>query len=408
MSGLAIPFAYLLAALSLPAVVNQLVNKRRVLLQVGLLLLGVQVFSTLLAISSPYLEPTRFIAILHNYAVFGFILVGAALYSIPGYRAVLVRNLAPAILSLIVAALVAYLYSLKTGGSFGYDTVTGPVNYVGSGFLSGSVIPRLSAFGVYSNSAAIFFCSLYFLYSIESPDKVISAKGVFVWLLLVTVIGMTGSRIALASALAFYPLFWARSRISVSLLLVGGFAGLLWLTSVGGLDFILESRSGSTATRFNIYQQSLSRMFDQSIVFGIGIKPYVSEVPNYPLGSHSAILGYFFKQGLLGGGIVTLLILYALYRYMMTWLVPVLINGSVARPCYVAELSVVMLILIYAFEDLDAFEINAFLLGCILSTARRSDRLMRLVRAQSKDIAGQSRGRGELRSSRNGQIQGQE
>ena len=63
---------------------------------------------------------------------------------------------------------------------------------------------------------------------------------------------------------------------------------------------ILNKRSDSTAGRMYLYDESIRLVFDESPVFGLGIK-YTSLLTNdAPLGSHSTWVGFLYKTGILG------------------------------------------------------------------------------------------------------------
>lgn len=62
-------------------------------------------------------------------------------------------------------------------------------------------------------------------------------------------------------------------------------------------SFIL-ARAGSNHTRIQIYLESIKLAFENSPVWGMGIK-HISET-GYPLGSHSTYIGVFYKTGVTG------------------------------------------------------------------------------------------------------------
>lgn len=72
------------------------------------------------------------------------------------------------------------------------------------------------------------------------------------------------------------------------------------------MDFV-NGRSGSSNTRFLIYRTSILKAIDDNFLIGSGIKVMMGD---YPLGSHSSYVGFFYKTGLLGLGAI----LVALFR----------------------------------------------------------------------------------------------
>jgi hypothetical protein len=60
---------------------------------------------------------------------------------------------------------------------------------------------------------------------------------------------------------------------------------------------LFYSRSGSNDSRMRIYSTSITMTLQESPIIGIGIK-YMQG--NYPLGSHSSYIGFFYRAGFLG------------------------------------------------------------------------------------------------------------
>ena len=68
---------------------------------------------------------------------------------------------------------------------------------------------------------------------------------------------------------------------------------------------ILSSRTGSNSMRLAIYSTSIITTLQRNILFGNGVKYFFHE---YPLGSHSSVVGSFYKTGIIG--FVLFLVLY--------------------------------------------------------------------------------------------------
>ena len=70
------------------------------------------------------------------------------------------------------------------------------------------------------------------------------------------------------------------------------------------IEFFLRlynSREGSNSARFIIYKESISKVLQESPVFGIGIKYMISfSFNDIPYGSHSTYIGILYKSGILG------------------------------------------------------------------------------------------------------------
>ena len=74
-----------------------------------------------------------------------------------------------------------------------------------------------------------------------------------------------------------------------------------------------SAREGSNATRGNIYSASIEKAFAESPLIGMGIKD-LSPYDLIPYGSHSTYVGFFYKTGIIGLIIGTVLVLYLNYE----------------------------------------------------------------------------------------------
>ena len=72
---------------------------------------------------------------------------------------------------------------------------------------------------------------------------------------------------------------------------------------------LFAKREGSNSMRMFIYTQSISYTFSHNFIFGSGVKTMIGD---YPLGSHSTIIGTFYKVGIVG-----FLVFLALYIYII-------------------------------------------------------------------------------------------
>lgn len=99
-----------------------------------------------------------------------------------------------------------------------------------------------------------------------------------------------------------------RKRFYLILIFIVG--GIVFLTAeystlVNFLEQIFYSRSGSNSARFRIYTTSINMTLENSPLIGLGIKYMLG---NYPLGSHSSYIGFFYKAGLIGTSIISVFI----------------------------------------------------------------------------------------------------
>ena len=171
---------------------------------------------------------------------------------------------------------------------------------------------RLNLFFPYANAlgiATLIFLVLKLTYQPKEKD----IKRTFFWLFIAAIIIFyTFSRSAFLSYLIFVTLY-------ISSWLIGNRRNLFMLVmlfllsipilyiSIGFFDVISNIRSGSSNTRIFLYQQSIERVMNESIILGLSIREDFGFVKE--LGSHSLIVGIFYKNGLIGLFILLLFII---------------------------------------------------------------------------------------------------
>lgn len=172
------------------------------------------------------------------------------------------------------------------------------------------------------------------------------------------------------------PIYFCYSRVGYVLMLVGGgltalFAiktrltynswklfsvvliicvgvGLITILKVNTtiIDRLLNMREGSNSTRMTIYKESLMAFISKPF-WGCGIKNIGST--GLPLGSHSTYIGFLFKTGIIG----TLVILTGFFIQIKGLL------EKLKKGCYCEKLSIIFMLLIFAFailEDIDGVD----------------------------------------------------
>lgn len=178
---------------------------------------------------------------------------------------------------------------------------------MGKDWVNGQKDMRLLAFMEYANLVSMF----YFLVFPFAYDYVVQNKNrVFIMifsLLSFVPVYLSGSRISklLLIVLLYFILinFLSNSKKKWRILIILSifiiiFVLLIYGTQIGAkINQLLNSRAGSTTTRLKIYLESINITLKQSPIIGCGIKDYIGD---YPLGSHSTYIGFFYKTGFLG------------------------------------------------------------------------------------------------------------
>ena len=102
---------------------------------------------------------------------------------------------------------------------------------------------------------------------------------------------------------------------------------------------ILSSRAGSNSMRLAIYQNSIMTTLERNILFGNGVKYFFHD---YPLGSHSSVIGSFYKTGIIG---------FVLFLTLYIKLTIISFKCFKKNPMMSATILAILLFMI--FEDID-------------------------------------------------------
>lgn len=178
---------------------------------------------------------------------------------------------------------------------------------MGEDWINGQKSMRLLAFMEYANLVSMFYFLVFpFAYDYVVQNK---SRGFIIIFSLLSFIPvyLSGSRISklLLIVLIYFILlnFASDSKKKMNTLIIftifiSTFALLIYGTQIEEkINQLLNSREGSTTTRLNIYLESINITLEKSPVIGCGIKDYIGD---YPLGSHSTYIGFFYKTGFLG------------------------------------------------------------------------------------------------------------
>ena len=102
---------------------------------------------------------------------------------------------------------------------------------------------------------------------------------------------------------------------------------------------LLNSRSGSNSMRFIIYYESVKSSISNNFLIGCGVKNMIG---GYPLGSHSSIIGSFYKTGLIGFALFMYLYIMILFKSIKD------INHHI-----ILSASILSILCFMIFEDID-------------------------------------------------------
>ena len=257
-----------------------------------------------------------------------------------------------ALINLLILILFWMVYTLTRGASA--FTVLGH-SLTGADWVNGLYTPRFLGYMDYAN--LVVFCVLFFypLSLCFLQGRRISA--LVLTLVLFPVVNATNSRTGLVLYLLLFMAYfffemqksffeyykqrkYALFAVAVLMVVVVAALGLSQILRI--VESIMDMREGSNNMRSMIYTESLSIMWKQSPVIGIGIKDMFN---GYPLGSHSTYIGVFYKTGIIGG------LLYVITVLSMG--ICAFVRKDTDRQAVVLKICILACLLMMTFEDID-------------------------------------------------------
>lgn len=365
-SGLYIVNIYCLYLLSLVSFKKVILKDKLIIALIALLL--VQILSLIIGpIFHDYYTISRSFAMIHNIVVYSFIFAG---YNLAKQANQKFKEAFPKFLkSFILLVLVSFLISTYLNHSISYNGIlsfisenkytTVSFNRMGWTWLGNS--PRSAVFGTYTNSTSLL---LFLTYILSAFYTRISKRTSFLVLICLFTIG---SRSMLFFGVIVVLIYHVQSR---HLYLLAVFLTPLFILAIISLLPVLSAmRQGSNDMRMAIYSESIKLLLNTNFILGLGIKPVLPGIMSfpYPVGSHSTLLGYFIKNGILGGILVLTLYLNAFFfsikYYINIFIVSVYKYNHLD---FFIVTSFLCLLLISLSEDLDGYEPIMLFVGILL------------------------------------------
>jgi hypothetical protein len=210
------------------------------------------------------------------------------------------------------------------------------------------------------NGTAILSFLIYSIYLHKLDEPRLSK--LFFGLLAFFIALFAGSRVVVFSIAVLIFVCLVRSRLSLIVVFISLPAFFFLLLEMNFWSVVQSARSGSSETRFWIYQVGLALMYEVNFLTGLGVKPFVDVVPDYPVGSHSTFIGYVIKHGLL-----SLIFLFFWLLFVVKVSADKVSKFLFQRVGSVSAIATMPVALaVFMFEDIDAYELNALLFGFLL------------------------------------------
>ncbi|MCP4520539.1 MAG: hypothetical protein GY827_02390 [Cytophagales bacterium] len=328
-----------------------------------LVVFSMLLISVLLSIRFEFFSLIRFAASLHNLVCILFLIVG---YFFAKNNENLLEELAFSfrkICILIIAVTIGSFFlkqSISHSGLLFYftDNKFTFVKYNRLEYVSEVLFPRTTVLAYYPNGTAILLLVIYCV-----SFEFFSPKTRFIDTSLLNVcLFLTGSRLAILLGVVITIITLIRNEKNLKIL-VYATPILLVLFLCLGL-FLMSYRQGSASTRSLIYTSSFEFMLREAPFMGVGIKPIVaSYIKEYPLGSHSTILGGIFRLGLVFGAVLLLYYVLAFIGLIKGVLTNIKKFNQVHL---VSAMGLLCVLVISLAEDIDTHLFTTFYIGTLV------------------------------------------
>ncbi|TPE42985.1 O-antigen ligase family protein [Pontibacter mangrovi] len=334
-----------------------------------------QLLSSLFSTISDYYSLNRLIAILHNEVVFLFIIVGYVIYEDKKTKQIIKSNTLPLLFWVSTVVAVTGLASYFLNKDLYFDNFISKfvssypqTVFTKTGWYEGEKQVRNMAFTIYPNSTAIMLMLLYAIAYEDLVKRNFIVRFIITALILLGVV-FTGSRIVTLFALVNIVFLFFKKPLSFKAVVVASVIIIIPLAQyfIDQLNEIYSARSSSNDTRYYIQSFSWNLMLKEAPIIGLGLKPRLNELfgGEYPVGSHSTYIGYYVKNGLIGGSFIFLFFLKLFSTSVLTVLKE---NFSYIK--LVLNILFIEILIILFFEDIDAYEMNGLLFGFFIANVK--------------------------------------
>lgn len=371
--GLLLPMYYVFFIKNIKRIVRPL-EKRDSYLWLVLLFIGVQLLSVALSVLQDYFEIDRLAAISHNLVAFSFLPLGYSLACDDSARADIVSTLSGLFLFISILSIGAFAFSMTTSQYLNYPGIIKLVSGVDSdftqvlinqpGWVANAEFPRSRVMAMFPNGSAILMLILYVLLFYHSRFGLL--KKIVFGSLFVLATFTTGSRNGVFIAMVvFLAQLIDNKRLLFFLLFM---VPLIVIGTFMAIEFLSDLRKDSNDTRLELYWDSIRFSFERNPILGLGLKPKVDQIAegSLPIGSHSTLLGYFIKNGIMGGIIALFFYTYLIAKAGMRLWTLILTKMTYSVQKLVLNVGVIAILTSLLFDDLDAFEVVPFYFGFLL------------------------------------------
>ena len=373
-------FFQIIAFFVLFLILQKIMNNEKDIFFVIFVILGLlQIIPLLLSPRFSFFTIERFISGARNVSNFFLIIGGYLLCKNDRFYFFFKKQIGSLFLMFVFTILSAFFLGIlfnkdlifETLPSLIFDISWFKVNIERIGWIGNMEFPRVMVFSAYPNGIAIIlFCS-FILFRIFQDQKFKLKFHLYYVLFLLSLIA-TGSRIVLFCSISLYliELINKQTKIFRQILILISLLVLILFNKeiIDLIKSIWYSRRGSTNARFMLYYDSIKLTIDKAPFLGLGIKPKLDYIAKgeLPIGSHSNLIGYFVKTGIIGFPFFLIVFCYFIFNPVYVFIKSSLKKARIGVFDNFTLISTSFLFIILLFEDIDASEINCFLTGIII------------------------------------------
>lgn len=377
--GLYVLSFYFVFALSTKRIVRHF-QKKDIFFGFLVLFFLLQFFSSLISPLGSYYSFSRFLVIFHNILVFGGLIIGYVSFGSESMGQFIMKKGKSWFYLMAILCVSVFIYFFVFKSVIQYPgiitVVTGIENsftiveFNAIGNFFGLPFPRSQILGLFSNTTSILLFIFYAIFLLNNENNYSGMKMFFSAALLLIAVITTGSRIAIVLATLFIPFSFVKSTKELVIITLSGLALFFVVYQLDIVNVILESRGSSNNLRFKLYEVSVQMFLQDNPFTGLGLKPrpeiFYGE---FPVGSHSTMLGYFVKSGILAGACYLIFHLYLFVNLGVNF-----IKGLQGRlkdfAKFKFQIIVNFVFILFLFDDMDSYEPIGFYTGYLIACFR--------------------------------------
>lgn len=371
--GLLIPALYLLYLKNIKRPISLLYNRDPYSWWI-VIFFFLQIISVAFSVFEDYFTSVRLLAIVHNMLAFTFVILGYAFAVNVAIREQIVKDIKVLFLFLTISSILVFVFSMLSNSYLSYPGLLAfateadnPFTYVifnQQGWIANIEFARSRVMAVFPNGSAILILVVYLI--LISNNNVSKRNHFYFDLLFVAATFTTGSRNGILISIFIFLIQFINTKgklLFLVLIIPIIFSLMIYLIKTAS-----DLRQDSNDTRLELYWDSIIYSYEHNPILGLGLKPKVQGIANgeLPIGSHSTLLGYFIKNGILGGTCALFFYCYLIYISFKRLGELIFTKKVYYKTAFTINIGMVLILTSLLFDDFDSLEIVPFYFGILL------------------------------------------